>query len=238
MAPKKDIPKAASSADANQDEVETSTSPVALTEDYLLQLVLAENIASEVSASSDDDISAIIAGLKNLNIKVGDTIKSLKVIEKEKNKEVNETLKKERADQRAEERKMIKARLRERKVRLTIQHNDKVVVLTVKLATTIGHLRHLVAQELGLAKAMASKMTLTLNGKIVSESPRKTLLGVGIFADAVLSSFLFGQGPDDVTEDGIALEGIELEENEDDLDDDDDETSNHPDDNSDGLLSD
>ena len=186
------------------------------------------------------DMDALLANLSNLSLtdkeeiekncsaEVKDLVSKLKAI-KESMKEEKKLLKVEQREVRVKELKE-KNKAAEREAVQTFVVKCGAIEVKVKcpLSTTVGALRRRIG---GLSVKHTRSLQLSVNGVIISSSPRKTLLGLHIKNDGVIDA---GMLKNDGTTIGLAArEGDEQETSEEEDCDDDDivvEEDDHDDD--------
>lgn len=147
--------------------------------------------------SSDEMIARLIAEMENLNVSeaakksIDDLATQIKGIQKkwkhrnDKTKEEKEQEQKEKKIARANEKKEKNARERGEVIALHITNIDgSTITLNVVRGITVGTLRLMIAQTLGLSRAKALRLHLTWNSDLITSQPRKTLRGMGISNNA------------------------------------------------------
>ena len=91
-----------------------------------------------------------------------------------------------------EKNKQEKADRRNQTKTFTVRLGAMEVRINAKLCTTVGKLRLMIADALNLSAKVGRKLTLSIGGVIISGSPRKTLVGLHIFENAVITCAMPG----------------------------------------------
>ena len=164
--------------------------------------------------SSDVIIARVLQQLEELDIQDVDStsVKSLvektkEVVKKYNNKDkvvltpeerVQERIAKAKA--RALEKQEEGARLRSEKIVLTLTNGTDTYTITVVRGTTVGTLRLMLGQQMGIGRTKALRLSLTRGATIITSSPRKTLLRLNIQSGETIYFSVTQTGePDDDT---------------------------------------
>ena len=198
-------------------------------DDYILQIIMAEDLQEAISGMALSSTDCVITHMRDIRDKIDKAIGAVKKYAKDNTKEGRELAKKEKEEARREAVKLNRKEKREALLELDIilkKFNQHLIVY-VMAGTTIGELKRVILREWNHAfpsqsipHTRASKMALKANGSFL-DSARKTLAGADIKSGCSLEALF----PDDISEDdkdkdeeGIKL-GEELETDESDVSD-------------------
>lgn len=163
--------------------------------DVLYNPSIDEGFMASIKDLSDDDLEK---WGKETETELRKKISQFKFVKKMLDEKVKKTKAAEakiRQKEAYERRKTEKRELREAVITVNCQMPDgSTVPVKTFLGETVGGLRLLGGQSIGMAKAKTAKMMLVFNDKTISDAPRKTLGGAGLSDGCVVSFRVRGQG--------------------------------------------